>query len=234
MTVLRVIQDAAPKLGFAVPSVVFSETTRTAVELQEAVNEAAQGVIDDYDWQGLKKFGSVTGDGSATDFAMPADFARMLKKGKIYPSDEPTLPIALLTDADEWLELDVQAVQTVSRRAIILENRLHIKPALPNLTTAQFAYVKNLIVVADGGTSPTKTAFDADSDSFALDERVLKLSLIWRWKAAKGRPYAEDRLAYDAVVDTKAGSDKGSRILHVGKPRHSTDARISYPWPLGQ
>ena len=234
MTVLRVIQDAALKLGFAVPSVVFSETTRTAVELQEAVNEAAQGVVDDYDWQALKKFGSVTGDGSATDFALPADFARMLKKGQIYPSDEPTQPVALLTDADQWLQLDVQAIQTVTRRAIIMENRLHVKPALPNLVTAQFAYIKNLIVLAAGDTAPTKTAFTADADSFALDERVLKLSLIWRWKAAKGRPYAEDRLAYDGVIDSKAGTDKGARVLRVGKPRHSADARIAYPWMLGQ
>lgn len=234
MTVLRVIQDAALKLGFAVPSVVFSETTRTAVELQEAVNEAAQGVVDDFDWQVLKKFGSVAGDGSATDFALPADFARMLKKGLIYPSNEPTLPIALMTDADQWLAMDVQAVQTVTRRAIIMENRLHIKPALPNSVTAQFVYIKKQIVVAAGGTSPTKAAFEADGDSFVLDERLLKLSLIWRWKAAKGRPYAEDRLAYDSVIDSKAGADKGSRILHVGKPRHSTDARVAYPWPLGQ
>lgn len=234
MTVLQVIRDASTKLGFALPEVVFSETTRTAVELQEAINEAAQGVIDDFDWQALKTIATVTGNGSATDFALPANYARMLKKAQFWPSEEPTVPVEFITDSDRWLALETSGMTTVTRRATIYGNRLHVKPIVANLATVQFFYIKNEIVVAEGGTEPTKATFTADSDTFYLNERVLKLSFIWRWKAAKGRPYAEDRLAYEAVLDSKAGTDKGSHVLRIGKPRHPRDATPTYPWPVGQ
>jgi hypothetical protein len=233
MTVLSVIQQSATRIGIAVPSVVFTDPSRTAVELQEAINEAAQGVIDDYDWQGLKAIGTVTGDGSATDFALPSNYGRMLKKARLWPSEEPSTPLVYYTDADKWLEMDVGLVTEVTRRAIIFGNRLHIKPAMANLATTQFFYVKNTLVLAAGDTAPTKIDFTADDDSFYLDERILKLSFIWRWKAAKGRPYGEEKQAYLDVIDSKAGTDKGSRILHVGRRRTPADATIAYPWVLG-
>lgn len=234
MTVLSVIQQAATRIGVAVPSVVFSDTGRTAVELQEAVNEAAQGVIDDYDWQALKTIATVTGDGSATDFPMAADYKRMLKKARLWPSEEPTVPVVFFTDADKWLEMDVSQTSEITRRAIVLGKRLYIKPAMANLATTQFVYISDRIVIADGFTAPTKAAFTDDADTFFLDERILKLSLIWRWKAGKGRPYADDKQAYLETIDAVAGVDKGSRVLHVGKRRTPSDATIAYPWPLGQ
>lgn len=234
MTVLSVIQQAAPRIGIAVPSIVFSDTSRTGIELQEAVNEAARGMVDDYDWQALKTIGTATGDGSATDFGLGADYGRMLKLSRLWPSEEPTTPIVFFTDADKWLEQEVSLVSEVTRRAIILGNRLHIKPAMSNGATTQYMYISNRIVTADGFTSPTKTAFTADSDTFALDERLLKLSLIWRWKAARGRPYAQDKVDYDNAIDAKAGTDKGSRVLHIGRRRIPADAQLAYPWTLGQ
>ncbi len=233
MTVLSVVTEAATKIGVAVPSALFSDTSRTGVELQEAVNEAAMTMIDDFDWQQLKDIGTLTGDGSATDFPLPVDFLRMPKAANLWPSEEPTHPVTFYFDLDEWLAMEVQAVNEVTRRAIIYGGRLHLKPAMANGATAKFPYVKNLIVLAEGDTAPTKTRFTADTDTFALDERALKLNLIWRWKAAKGRPYAEDQSAYQALVDSLAGNSKGPRVIRLGRRRLVVrDASPSYPWSI--
>lgn len=229
MTVLSVIQQAAPRIGVAVPSAVFGDTSRTAVELQEAVNEAALGMVDDYDWQKLKKLNTITGDGATEDWSLPADYRRMLKEANIWPSNMPGNPYTHVLSEDDWLGYEVMGFTTDLGRWIIYGGQLHVVPAIPNATTAKHWYISSWIATADGNTSPTKTAFDVDSDTFALDERLLKLSLIWRWKKGRGRSYAEDKADYDAACDVAAGTDKGSRILRVGKRRLPADVTVAWP-----
>lgn len=232
MTILSVVQQAAPRIGIAVPSVLFSDTSRTAVELQEAVNEAAKAMCDDFDWQQTKSIYTITGDGATTSFSLPPDYRRMPKATNFWPSEEPTTPIRFFLDLDDWLAEDVRAVTEITRRAIIYGNQLHIKPAVGNAATVKFPYVGNLTVIAPAGTVATKTEFTDDADTFLLDERALKLSLIWRWKAAKGRPYAQDKDEYDAVIDTLAGNSKGPRVLRIGRRRVFRDAIPSYPYNI--
>jgi len=234
MTVLSVVQGAAPKIGIAVPSVLFSDTGRTAIELQEAVNEAASVMLDDFDWQQLKDIATVTGTGAVTEFSLPSNYKRMPKAANLRPSDEPNSPLNFFTDLDDWLAEEVSAVQTVTRRAIIYGDLLRIKPVLPVGVTVQYPYVKKHFAIAVGDTAASKAAFDTDTDTFVLDERALKLSLIWRWKAAKGRPYAEDQAAYEALIDSQASNSKGPRAIRVGRRRLAAtrDAVPSYPWNI--
>ena len=55
-----------------------------------------------------------------------------------------------------------------------------------NAETASFNYLdKNCLSLTPGGYGDS---FMADTDSFRLDERLLKLGMIWQWKAQKGTP----------------------------------------------
>lgn len=229
MTVLSVCQLAASRIGITVPSAVFADTSRTAVELQAAVNEAAYAMRDDFDWQRLRTIYTITGDGNYTGFDLPSDFARMLKKSRIWPSDEPNSPVVFMADSDEWLAQEVRDVEAITRRATIYGNQLKISPTLESGITVKYFYISNKIVIATGGSAPTKTGFTLDTDSFALDERLLTLSLIWRWKQANGRPYEQDKQDYEEALDKKAGTDRGSRVLHVGKRRIPSDVVLAYP-----
>lgn len=233
MTVLSTVQDAATRMGISVPSVLFSATDRTSVEVMEAVNEAAASVRDDFDWQRLRVQYTITGDGSYTSFDLPSDFARMLKVSRLWPSDEPNTPLLWVTDSDKWLAYEVQDIESITRRATIYGNQIHISPTLESAVTVKFFYISNKTVLSTGQTTPNQNAFSADTDSFFLDERVLKLSLIWRWKAAKGRPYEGDKQEYERALDVAAGADRGSRVLHIGKNRMPSDAVLSYPRAVG-
>lgn len=55
-----------------------------------------------------------------------------------------------------------------------------------------------------------KEEFTSDDDVFRLDERVLKLGMIWPWKANKGQAYAEDMVTYEDALAVASGNDKGS------------------------
>lgn len=229
MTVLSAVQAAAPWIGISVPTVLFSATDRTSVEMQHITNECAKAIAEDYDWQRLRTLATITGDGTDTSFPLPTDYARMLKKASLWPSAQPNTPMLHIVDTDRWLQEEVQNYQTVTNRWTLYGNEIRIKPAMANLATAKYFYISKYLVVATGGSAPTKTDFTLDTDELFVDERLLKLSIIWRWKAAKGRPYAEDLENYTRALDTVTGNDKGARILHIGKRRVPSDVNLAWP-----
>jgi len=93
---------------------------------------------------------------------------------------------------------------------------MHIFPALAADESAYFAYLhKNCVRLFSGGVNDV---FQNDDDRFALDERVLKLGMIWQWKAQKGSPYAEDMGTYGDALTYAMGHDSPGPII-VGRGR---------------
>jgi hypothetical protein len=72
-----------------------------------------------------------------------------------------------------------------------------------------------------------KAAFTADDDTFVLDERLLTLDCIWRWKAQKGLEYAEHMQNAEIARSKAISDDKGPRILVQGRRRLSLP--VAYP-----
>lgn len=228
MAILDVIQDACTVIGLTVPTAVFSQSDRELVELKSLANEMAQRIaFDGRDWTKLKVLGTLTGDGTAQSFDLPGDYKRMLKKAALWPSASPYAPFTHYPDSDQWLGITVQNFQNLVGAWTMIGEQVLIKPAIPNLATAQFYYLTNKIIRDKDGVA--KVSFTADDDVFRLDERVLKLGMIWQWKANKGRAYAEDMATYEDALAVSAGADKGSNILAVGRRRSSIDANIAYP-----
>jgi hypothetical protein len=91
-----------------------------------------------------------------------------------------------------------------------------------------FPYLhKNCITLAAGGAGNT---FQNDNDIFRIDERLLKLGMIWQWKASKGSPYAEDMGTYSDALAVAAGADKPAPII-IGRMPISAATNVALPWP---
>lgn len=229
MTILAVIQDACTVIGLDVPDAVMASTEREHVELRALANTMAKRIAHQTrDWTLLKQLATLTGDGVAESFPMPADYKRMLKKASIWPSNTPMTPLTHYPDTDAWLQIDVQNFTPVCGAWTLIGDRLHIKPVLAAGVTAKFFYLSKLIITPNGGGDPV-AEFSNDGDTFRLDEEVLKLGIIWQWKANKGRPYAEDMANYEDALANVAGADKGSNILTVGRGRLPYGAEHAYP-----
>lgn len=94
--------------------------------------------------------------------------------------------------------------------------------------TARFAYLdRNCVNLASGGVG---YEFMSDNDTFRLNERLLRLGMIWQWKAHKGSPYAEDMATWMDAMTTIMGSDKPSPVI-VDRLPISASPRASYPYP---
>lgn len=226
MTILAACRGAAPYIGLAVPTSVFGSSEREHLELAEIANEAAADIMEAHDWQGLKVLQTYTGDGAAADFALPADFLRMPKDQRVWSSAQET-PMTHVLSHDDWLELDVKSYELVIRAWTFLGGRFAVKPTMPTTETAKFYYQSNLYAQNAGGEN--RASFTMDSDVFRLPERLVKLDIVWRWKAAKGMDYAEDMANAEMARAKSIAADKGPRTLAIGRGAYPRGVTIAYP-----
>jgi len=214
MTILSVIQEVCKVTGLDVPTDVLASTEREHIELVSLANEMAERIAQSYDWQVLKTVATVNGDGSTESFDLPTDYRRMLKKSQLW-SSASQVPLTPVPDADAWLGMSFSSVGSMSRAWTLYGGQLHIKPVLASGATAQYFYISRLIVTA--ATEATKVEFTADDDVFRLSERLLKLGMIWQWRANKGLAYQEDMETYEHVKEQLICDDKGSRSIRLGR-----------------
>jgi hypothetical protein len=96
---------------------------------------------------------------------------------------------------------------------------------------AQFVYVDRNYAADTNGTP--KPAFDTDNDVFRLNERLLTLGLIWKWRQNKRLDHGEDLGNFEKAINEEMGRDRGSRIFRTGPMRMPGNLYQSYPWALG-
>ncbi len=226
MTILNVCKGVAPVIGLDIPTLVFTSTDREHIELAALANEMAERIASAHEWQKLSVEETITGDGSTTAWDLPSDYDRMLTKAQVWSSSLET-PLSPISDRDKWLGLDVQSYDYVINAWIIYGGQMHIKPALASGVTAKYFYQSSLLVTPDSGSN--KAEFTLDSDVFRLNERLLKLGMIWQWRANKGLPYVEDMSTYERLLDKLGTRDKGSRMIRLGRVSRPRDVDIAYP-----
>lgn len=235
MTILSVCQNAALAIGVERPDAVMASTTRSLQELASLAQKCARMIAFEtgHDWTALKTLATIAGDGATLSHDLPSDYKRMLKKATVWSSADPFMPFTHYADTDEWLGYQLQALTPVTGAWTLIGSKIELRRGgsstpIPDGETAKFYYITDLIV------SPSKTTFTADSDTFVLDENVLELALIYRWKQGKGQDYAEELSDYQDALAQAIGSDKGSNILKVGRRSIASTAGYAYPYPLGE
>lgn len=227
MTLLSVVQDVCAVVGVQVPTSVFSNITnnRTMQEMLENAIEMAQRIAyDNRDWTRFRTTHTYQGDGVTTAFDLPDNFKRMLLTANVWRSISNMTPMRFEPDTDRWLQRRSQDFYDAYGEWTMLGGQMHIQPVMGGNVTAYFPYLdKNCIQNANG----VGERFMSDSDSFLLDERLLKLGMIWRWKSQKGAPYSEDMGSYGDALTYAMGQDSPAPII-VGRLPISAHPRASY------
>jgi hypothetical protein len=232
MTLLTVVRDVCAVVGVELPTSVFTNlaANRTMQEMLALANEMAQRVAyDTREWTRLRKIHTCVGDGAwvppqpnpaavwtgTTAFTLPADYQRMLLTTNLWLSRSTQNPAKFIADPDEWIRRRLRNTIDGFGEWTIYNGQIHILPVMPALATAMFVYLqKNCIALGSGGFGDT---FISDADCYVLSERVLKLAMIWQWKAQKGSPYAEDMGNYGDALNVASGADSPAPIL-IDKP----------------
>lgn len=219
---LRVTGD---RLGSA-----FSNTAQIAVELCDLANEVAADIAESHQWQGLTRIGSFTGDGVQTSFPRPADYDRMLIGGGLQRQGSWLWNYRHVPSVQEWLHIQNGAFVGIRNAWIILGDQFQFNPAPTGVTN--FPYLSNLYARAENGD--LKAEFDQDDDTFVLDEKLLTLGMIWRYREQKGLEYAEDMMNYEAALSQRQVRDAGPSVIRrYNGAGQWANARTAWPFELG-
>lgn len=230
MTVLSVYQDAMVELIGRKPSTLFGRTAAPELKMQTIVNKAAKQIALDYDWQELTKFIEITGDGEAEDFALPSDFDRLPIDGTIFSDTWTAIEYIQSSGLSDWVRLQSFLPAMPPGYWIIFDKKIHLLPVLGDGAKARFFYISKDIVTKGNG-APAST-FTADSDTFVLDEHLLLLSIIWRWKANQGLEYSEDLQNYEIYKSQRDNKNKGPQTIIQGNM--SNAIRGAPLWRVGR
>lgn len=231
MTLLSTCQAAAVKLSRAQPTSIFSSSDPFAAELLLCAKDTAEALVkEEHDWRDLTLLQTCTGDASTTVFPLPVDFERMIKGADVHSLRFKNATFRWARDLDEWLFIKDNLLVGSPGNVVLLNGSVQIFPPMPVSDTGRFFYISNYYALAGGVPQPT---FTADTDTFALDERLLRLGIIWRWRSDKRLEYSEDLKNYELAKSAAMGKDKGSQPIVVGRQRVSRSGMIAYPATLG-
>jgi hypothetical protein len=232
MTILSVVQQVSSVIGVARPQALFPNagSDRTARELADLAIEMAQRIAyDTRDWTALTVVATFAGDGLQDRFPLPANYKRMLLNSNVWRSTSAIQPMRFVPNADEWLQRRLRGYSNAWGEWTLIGGYIYVQPVMGVDVIANFTYLdKNCVRLASSGVGD---AFMNDNDTFVLDERLLKLAMIWQWKANKGSPYAEDMANYQDALTNIAGADKPAPIL-IDRLPMSAATSMAYPYPI--
>lgn len=231
MAILAALQSAALRVMGQRPVAFFAGSGNLEAEMADLVNEVAQDVTKYQDWQALIRIGTITGDGSQTDFALPDDYDRMLQNASLQDLSSWFWGYHAFQDINAFLYAEARDFNAYPGGWIIYDNQLRLSPVPAAAQTATFPYItKNWAI--DVSTAP-KEVFTADTDSFALPERLLTLGLVWRWRENKKLDASGDQEAFIKALDEYAAKDRGARVYRRNANRAFPGTYPAWPWELG-
>lgn len=230
MTVFNAIKKAVLRAEGTVITEAYSSTEQISVEMADLANECAADIAKSYSWRELTKVATFTGDAVQTAFPKPDDYDRMTVGAVMADPNNWFWGYTAFPSVDEWMAYVNGGFGLMSPGGwILMGGEFNFYPAPAG--NATFPYVSNLWARSESGTP--KDEFTADSDTFVLDERLLTLALIWRWKAQKGLDYGEDMATYNLALASQQNEDKGFRVIRETRPQRLGNTSLAYPWRLG-
>lgn len=214
MTLLVIIQDAANEVGVDAPDTVIGNTDPNVVRLLALSNRGGKALARRYPWQELtKEFTHTTLAAESqglVESIMPGfnwDVYHTIWNRTLQQSvDGPLFP-------REWQHLKAMGISGPYPQFRIREKTLRCIPTPTAGQTFAGEYVSRYWCQSSGGTGRDRWA--ADDDTGVLNEDLLTLDLIWRWKASQGLAYAEEKQEAEIQINQAMAVNGSNRILNL-------------------
>lgn len=213
MTIYGAMLSAAIRLVGQRPSVFFGSSGIFETEICDLANEVARDILTSNDWQALTKVHTLSANGDS-EFAKPSDYDRMALVADMQRPETWLWGYYHATDANEFMAIQDSGFRGFPGAWVLMGNKFTFAPAPSG--EAKFAYISNQYA-SDAASLEGKSEFTADTDVYALPNRLLTLGLIWRWREMKKLDFTGDQEAFTKALSEEAAKDKGSRVIRKGR-----------------
>lgn len=199
MTLLAIAQAVAKNAGIEVPASI-TNSDPDHILLVQFINEAGAEVARRVDWGVLRKTATLTGDGAAKVFDLPADFDRFGIGLSVMGGDGAVR--GSLT-ADEWFMLEPAV--GAPRYYYLQGAKISLYPFLKAADTARIQYQSKNWTSA--GAKMT-----VGTDTPIIPGALLESGALWRWRRHVGKSYADHVGEFEAQLVDLARNDSGVRL----------------------
>jgi len=214
MSLLTLIQQAARRIGVTPPTVVVNSTDANTQELLTCAQEEGFQLMRRGTWQVLRKQKEHTALAQEVQTNMiPADFDRFVQETFWNRTKKRILwgPIT----PQEWQNLKAWTATPAMDTFTVRGGNILI---IPNPTAGDqmyFEYISKNWCQSSGGTAQDEWL--ADTDTGILDEKLMRLGVIWRYKQKKGLKADIDFQNYETQVKQALTVDQPQRTVNFGE-----------------
>jgi hypothetical protein len=215
MSLLTICQDAATACGFPSPTSVVGSTDKTAVQLLSLSIREGNFLSIQKDWSELVSEHTFVLATADQDYVLPDDY-RWIIPMTTFDRDDSRIVLNPLSSQD-WQFLKAwTSISGLTRRARIRSGQMEFEAtisAADNGKTIAFEYLSRYWAETSGGTA--KARFTLDTDVARIDEELMTLGVIWRFRRAKGLDFVDERNEYQSSLLKIKSADGGSRTLSM-------------------
>jgi hypothetical protein len=230
MSLLTIIQNACNEIGITAPTNVVGNTNKQVVQLLALANREGNDLAsrNRSGWVQLIEqttFTTVAAQ-SQGSLATLAPGYRWIINDTIWnrtqqrPVFGPNTPV-------EWQAKLASTFAGPYSEYRILGKNLLFYPVPTAGETCAFEYVSKNFCESSGGTG--QSSWQADDDEPRLDEEMMTLGLIWRWKKAKDLDYAEDFNQYERYVMDELSTNGTATTIDTSLTGYSNWPQIIAP-----
>lgn len=218
MSLLTIIENVTEDLGIATPTTVINNTDRQIVQLLAIANREGRDLASRFGWSRLiteKTYTIISGrDQGAfnSTICTGGDFDYLVNQTMWNRTTD--LPIVGPVSESDRQAFKAFSVTGPYQRYWVQGGHLYLDPAPSGGDTLAFEY-KSKFWCESSATSAGQSKWNDDSDLGRLDEDLMTLGIIWRWRQRKGLDYAEDMRTYETRVADAIVRDKSGRTLNL-------------------
>lgn len=219
MPLLDVVQTVAVKVGISKPSQAAGNNDQNVQQLVVFANESGQELAARYGFQEITKEATFTTTATESQGVLQtltgADFAWILNETMW---DRTTRrPVYGPKYAAEWQQLKAQLMQGPWWQYRIRGNSVLFIPPPPAGDAIFFEWVSNYWVAKTPALGVgAQTSYILDTDVSLLEERVIGLGALWRYKQAKKLDYSEDFDKCEAAIADMMTRNASKPRLNLG------------------
>lgn len=215
MTLLSLVRDVCAEVGLPRPSAVIAATDPTMRALLSHAQEEGQALARLGPWQKLRKEKTFTSLAQETQTSMVAtDLARFVdgtfwNRTRRRPFIGPVSP-------QDWQRMKATVALANTDMFTMRGGDILMTPTPTAGHTFAYEYVSTQWCESSGGTDQSTWA--ADTDVGLLDERLMKLGIIWRFKKQRGLAFDADYSLWDFAVHNALGQEAPHDVIDMGGP----------------
>lgn len=217
MSLLTLIQGAADRIGLRRPTTVINNTSdKNAATLLGFAQQEGKELARRASWQKLTQEATFATANGTAGYDTESDFDWYINDTIFNRTQRRRLTGPLSND--EWQLVQSSLVNLVNPGFRFRGGQIVITPTPTSIETIAYEYVSKNWCESSSGTD--QVAWAADDDVGLLDEELMTLGVVWRFRQAKGFDYSEQFRTYETQVAQAIIRDGAKpRLSMVGQQR---------------